>query len=64
MEKIRFFISTGYAGKAKAEVEIDEKYYLIDDDHLKAFIEKAITERGYHIEQNNRQKYPRLFIND
>jgi hypothetical protein len=61
---VRFYVVQGYAGKPKAGVNIDGVDYVIDDEHLRQYIEKAILEKGFTISQSKRQKYPRVTIND
>lgn len=63
-QNIRVFFVQGYAGGVKAGVIIDEVEYVIELDWLKEFLEKMILEKGYTTGITNRQKYPRLIINN
>ena len=63
-EKIRVYAVEGYTGAPKFGVYIGDKEYVLDREHVLGLLEKQITEKGYHVEQSKRQKYPRLFIND
>ena len=59
---IRFYLVTGYGGRAEAGVEIDGKQFVIDREHLTEVVEALIRERGYTVGKTKRQKYERLFI--
>ncbi len=57
--------ASGHSMREIEEKELSEgKDYVIDLDWLSARLEKEIEEKGYTISQSNRQKYPRLIINE
>ncbi len=59
--KIHFNI--GYGGNIKITAEIDKEVYIIENEQVKEMLLKGALERGYEITKTNRQKYPRLTIN-
>lgn len=63
-KNIRVYFSKGYANKVIANVDINEKVYVLDIQYLEELLEKQIIEKGYTITQTERQKYPRLLINE
>jgi len=63
-QNIRVYFVQGYNGGVKAGVYIDDVEYVIELDWLKEFLEKMILEKGYKTSITNRQKYPRLTINN
>ncbi len=64
MKKIKVSFTTGYMGGVKAIATIGTKEHILDLDLLAQSLAKHIAEKGYTVSKTNRQKYPRLIIND
>lgn len=62
-QNTRIYISSGYGNKPKATVYIKEDKYVIDIQTIEEMLLEMIIAKGYIIQKTNRQKYPRLIIN-
>jgi len=60
MKKILFV--HGYAGAVKCEVYVDDVLHVIELEHVRDILLKAMDEKGYTVTQEARQKHPRLTI--
>jgi hypothetical protein len=64
-EKLEISLYVSYGGRGvSCDVKIDGKVHVLEVDSLINYLEKQITEKGYKVTKTNRQKYPRIIIND
>lgn len=64
MKENKVFFYGGYNGVPKCQADIDGEEYVIDLKELEDFLLDLINARGFTTSKTNRQKYPRLIINN